>query len=65
MLRYLLGLFGPSSEKLTPFVLTICIIGIIYSSIACLAIWDMKKLIAYSSIGHMNTATLAIFTNDF
>jgi NADH:ubiquinone oxidoreductase subunit 4 (subunit M) len=24
----------------------------------------MKKLIAYSSIGHMNIATLAIFTND-
>lgn len=42
-----------------------CLIAIIYSSVACLALWDMKKLIAYSSIGHMNTATLAIFTNDF
>lgn len=25
----------------------------------------MKKIIAYSSIGHMNTATIALFTNDW
>jgi len=25
----------------------------------------MKKIIAYSSIGHMNTATIALFTNDY
>jgi NADH-quinone oxidoreductase subunit M len=42
-----------------------CILAIIYSSLACLAQWDMKKIIAYSSIGHMNTATIAIFTNDY
>jgi len=25
----------------------------------------MKKIIAYSSVGHMNTATIALFTNDY
>lgn len=65
MLRYSLTLFGESSKVYAPIIATQCLIAIIYSSLACLALWDMKKLIAYSSIGHMNTATLAIFTNDY
>ncbi len=64
MLRYCLPLFPLASKLFTPFVLTQCVLAIIYSSVACLALWDMKKLIGYSSIGHMNTATLAIFTQD-
>lgn len=62
--RYCQPLFPVASSTFTPQVATMCIIGIIYSSVACLALWDMKKQIAYSSIGHMNTATQAIFTND-
>lgn len=64
MLRYLLGLFPEQSKYMTPFIAVLCTLGIIFSSVACQALWDMKKQIAYSSIGHMNTATLAIFTND-
>lgn len=64
LLRYCLSLFPLATIKFTPFIITLCIIGIIYSSFACLALQDMKKQIAYSSIGHMNIATLAIFTND-
>ncbi|KAI9088704.1 membrane subunit of NADH:quinone oxidoreductase/Mrp antiporter [Phlyctochytrium arcticum] len=33
--------------------------------LSCLAQIDLKKIIAYSSIGHMSTATIALFTNDF
>lgn len=62
--RYCQPIFPIASKLFTPQAVTICILGILYSSFACLALWDMKKLIAYSSIGHMNTATLAIFTND-
>ena len=64
LLRYCLSLFPIATSTFTPFIITICIIGIIYSSFACLALQDMKKQIAYSSIGHMNIATQAIFTND-
>lgn len=63
--RYCQPLFPIATKIFTPIVITMCIIAIIYSSVACLALWDMKKQIAYSSIGHMNTATLAIFTNDY
>lgn len=64
-LRYCLPLFPNASNQFSPLVYTICIIGIIYSSQASQALWDMKKQIAYSSIGHMNIATQAIFTNDY
>ncbi len=63
-LRYCQPLFPDATQVFLPQVYTMCIIAIIYSSQASQALWDMKKLIAYSSIGHMNIATLAIFTND-
>lgn len=62
--RYCLAIFPLATSTQTPFFFSICIIGIVYSSFACLSLQDMKKLIAYSSIGHMNIATLSIFTND-
>lgn len=65
MLRYLLPLFPDASLYFTPLVYTICIIGILYSSLSCLAQVDLKKIIAYSSIAHMNTATIGIFTNTY
>ena len=37
-------------------------IGIIYASLACLAQTDMKRLIAFSSVGHMGFVMLAIST---
>ena len=63
--RFNQALFTEASIKYQPIVMTMCIIAIIYSSIACLSQWDMKKQIAYSSIGHMNTATIGIFTNEY
>jgi len=37
-------------------------IGIIYGSLACLAQTDMKRLIAFSSVGHMGFVMLGIST---
>lgn len=63
-IRYCISLFGVCSLYFTPLIYTISIIGIIYSLFACLSLWDIKKIIAYSSIAHMNLAILALFTND-
>ena len=38
----------------------LAVIGIIYGSLACLAQTDMKRLIAYSSVGHMGFVMLGI-----
>jgi NADH-quinone oxidoreductase subunit M len=44
-----------------PYVLWLSIAGIIYGGLTALAQQDMKKLIAYSSVGHMGFVTLGIF----
>ncbi len=44
-----------------PFVLWLSVAGILYGGFTALAQQDMKKLIAYSSVGHMGFVTLGIF----
>jgi NADH-ubiquinone oxidoreductase chain 4 len=55
-LRINIPLFPEANLFFLPLVYTLAIIGIIYSSISCLAQIDIKKIIAYSSIGHMNSS---------
>jgi len=45
-----------------PFIGVLSVIGIIYGSLACLAQTDVKRLIAYSSVGHMGFVMLGIST---
>ena len=61
-IRFSLGLFPVASEYFIPFVYTLSIVAIIYTSLVALMQEDMKKLIAYSSVAHMGFVTLGIFT---
>jgi NADH-quinone oxidoreductase subunit M len=45
-----------------PYIGLLAAIGIIYASLACLAQTDMKRLIAFSSVGHMGFVMLGIST---
>jgi NADH-quinone oxidoreductase subunit M len=60
-LRFALPITPEATVLLTPFVLWLSIAGIIYGGFTALAQSDMKKLIAYSSVGHMGFVTLGIF----
>ena len=60
-LRFSLPMFPEASHFFAPFVFTLSIIAIIYTSLVALAQEDMKKLIAYSSVAHMGFVTLGIF----
>jgi NADH-quinone oxidoreductase subunit M len=51
-----------ASEYFAPFMFTLSVIAIIYTSLVALVQTDMKKLIAYSSVAHMGFVTLGIFT---
>lgn len=62
-LRYSLPLFPNASIYFSPFILTIAIISIIYSIFACLRQTDLKTIIAYSSVSHMNIGIIGIFSN--
>ncbi len=61
-LRFSLPMFPLASDDFAPFVYTLSIIAIIYTSLVALMQEDMKKLIAYSSVAHMGYVTMGIFT---
>ncbi len=61
-LRFSVPMFPLASEQLAPFVFTLSVIAIIYTSLVALVQTDLKKLIAYSSVAHMGFVTLGIFT---
>ncbi len=60
-LRFSLPMFPLASADLAPFVWTLSVVAIIYTSFVALMQEDMKKLIAYSSVAHMGFVTMGIF----
>jgi NADH-quinone oxidoreductase subunit M len=42
--------------------MTVALVGTLYGSLACLAQTDVKRVIAYSSIAHMNAGLLGLFS---
>jgi NADH-quinone oxidoreductase subunit M len=60
-LRFSLPMFPFASHDFAPFVFTLSVIAIIYTSLVALVQEDMKKLIAYSSVAHMGFVTMGIF----
>jgi len=61
MLRFCLPITPDAAFALAPYILYLSIAGILYGGFTALAQHDMKKLIAYSSVGHMGFVTLGIF----
>ena len=61
-IRFSVPMLPLASEYFTPFIYTLSIIAVIYTSLVALVQEDMKKLIAYSSIAHMGYVTIGIFS---
>jgi NADH-quinone oxidoreductase subunit M len=61
-LRYSTCLFPDASAFFTPFIFVISILGIVYASLTTIQQVDLKKIIAYSSVGHMGVVTIGIFS---
>ncbi|MCB1477867.1 MAG: NADH-quinone oxidoreductase subunit M, partial [Rhodobiaceae bacterium] len=61
-LRFSLPMFPVASDMFAPFVFSLSVIAIIYTSLVALMQEDIKKLIAYSSVAHMGFVTMGIFT---
>jgi len=60
-LRFCLPITPQATLTLMPYILWLSVAGILYGGFTALAQKDMKKLIAYSSVGHMGFVTLGIF----
>lgn len=60
-LRFSLPMFPLASADFAPFVFSLSVVAIIYTSLVALMQEDIKKLIAYSSVAHMGFVTMGIF----
>jgi NADH-quinone oxidoreductase subunit M len=60
-LRFSLPMLPDASRDMTPVMVVLSIMAIIYGAYMALAQTDLKKLIAYSSVSHMGFVTLGLF----
>jgi NADH-quinone oxidoreductase subunit M len=61
IIRFNLGLFPEQSRQIAPLMIALAVIGIIYGALVALVQEDMKRLIAFSTVGHLSFVTLGIF----
>ena len=61
-LRFNLNLFPEASFYFSPLIFILSILGIIYASMNALRQTDLKRIVAYSSVAHMNLVTMGIFS---
>lgn len=61
-IRYSLPLFPAASHQWQALVSVLAIIGLLYAAVLALTQTDIKRLVAYSSISHMNLIVLGIFS---
>ncbi len=60
--RFNLPMLPYASACFMPFVLWLALAGVIYGSLVALAQKDIKRLIAYSSVGHMGFCMIGLFS---
>ena len=60
-IRLSLTLFPYASVYFSPLIYLLSVIGVIYASLSALRQTDLKRIIAYSSVAHMNLVTLGVF----
>ena len=59
LLRFCLGLFPEAWHVASPWLAGWAAISVLYGSLAAIAQTDMKRMVAYSSVGHMGYVLLA------
>nr|YP_010830663.1 NADH dehydrogenase subunit 4 [Prunus tenella]UUL99635.1 NADH dehydrogenase subunit 4 [Prunus salicina]WFF50467.1 NADH dehydrogenase subunit 4 [Prunus tenella] len=63
-LRFSIPMFPEATLCSTPFIYTPSAIAIIYTSLTTSRQIDLKKIIAYSSVAHMNLVTIGMFSSN-
>ncbi len=64
LIRFALPLFPEAAVAFAPVLTVLGLVGLFYASVVALAQEDVKRLIAYSSIGHMGLAVAAIVSGS-
>jgi NADH-quinone oxidoreductase subunit M len=64
LIRFALPLFPEGTIYFAPVVAVFAVLGIIYTCLTAIRQIDLKKIIAYSSVGHMNIVLLGIISGN-
>jgi len=59
-IRIALPILPDGAARFAPMIGVLAVIGIVYGALCCLAQTDVKRLIAFSSVGHMGFVMLGI-----
>jgi NADH-quinone oxidoreductase subunit M len=62
LIRIGVGELPSGAHTMAPALGVLAVIGILYGALACLAQTDLKRLVAFSSVGHMGFVLLGIAT---
>jgi NAD(P)H-quinone oxidoreductase subunit 4 len=63
LLRFGLGLFPEAWSVLAPYLASWAVVSVLYGALTAIAQTDMKKMVAFSSVGHMGYILLAAAAN--
>jgi len=61
LIRFSFPLFPEACFYFTPLVFSIAVIGVIYTSFTAIRQTDFKRIIAYTSVAHMNLVIIGMF----
>ena len=62
ILRFSFGIFPAESHRIAPLMIALGAIGIVYGACLALVQNDLKRLAAFSTLGHLSFVILGIFT---
>jgi len=61
-LRFTIPLFPLGSDYYKPLLYSLAVISVVYASLVTIRQIDLKRIIAYSSVAHMNLIVLGLFS---
>ena len=61
LLRFVVPLFPGAAFQFAPVAMTLAVIGILYGALLAFGQTDLKRLVAYTSVGHMGFVLLGVF----
>jgi proton-translocating NADH-quinone oxidoreductase chain M len=62
IIRFMIPVLPVFVAYVSPFIITLCLVSYILALLSTIRQVDLKKVVAYSSISHMATMTLAVFS---
>jgi len=62
LLRFSLPLFPEASYYYSPLVFTLSVLSVVYASFTAIRQTNLKRVIAYSSVAHMNLVVVGLFS---